>query len=119
MSIDLQLTPFIERYAAAWPIPGHRLPLQEWRLKYERLVASVQPPRPPGISVSERRIEHAGRHVRVRIYRPLDRGPLPALVYFHGGGWVIGSVDSHDDITAAIADDARCVVVSVDYARAP
>jgi acetyl esterase len=119
MTIDLQLTPFIARNAAAWPTPGHHLPVREWRLKYERLVAAARPPRPPGLSVSEQHIDPAGRQVLVRIYRPPGSGPLPTLVYFHGGGWVIGSVESHDDITAAIADDARCVVVSVDYARAP
>jgi acetyl esterase len=119
MTIDVQLAPFIARHAAAWPTPGHQLPLQEWRLKYERLVAAVRPPRPPGLRVSEQRIDHAGRQILVRIYRPQGSGPLPTLVFFHGGGWVIGSVESHDDITAAIASDAGCVVVSVDYARAP
>ena len=55
----------------------------------------------------------------MRIYRPLADEALPALVYAHGGGWVIGSIETHDAFTAAIASDASCVVVSVDYARAP
>jgi len=44
---------------------------------------------------------------------------LPALVYFHGGGWVLGGIDSHDRLCRVIADDAGCVVVSVDYRLAP
>jgi acetyl esterase len=58
--------------------------------------------------------------VPVRIYRPDDsRGPSLGLVYFHGGGWVVGSVDTHDGITRALAKHAGCVVVSVDYRLAP
>jgi acetyl esterase len=56
--------------------------------------------------------------VPVRIYRPGD-GELPALVYFHGGGWVVGSLDSHDALCRTLAARSGCVVVSVDYRLAP
>lgn len=58
--------------------------------------------------------------VPVRIYRP-EEGDAPGLglVYLHGGGWVLGSVDTHDGITRALARRAGCVVVSVDYRLAP
>lgn len=56
--------------------------------------------------------------VPARVYTPLAPAG-GALVYFHGGGWVIGSVDSHDGVTRAFADRASCVVVSVDYRLAP
>jgi acetyl esterase len=66
--------------------------------------------------------DHQGPHgLLVRVYRP--RGThdeaLPALLYLHGGGFVIGSVDSHDALTRRIAEDARCVVASVEYRLAP
>jgi acetyl esterase len=58
--------------------------------------------------------------VRVRIYEP-PRGAdgLPVLVYFHGGGWVVGSLDTHDGVCRALAARTPCLVVSVDYRLAP
>ena len=46
-------------------------------------------------------------------------GPQPALIYFHGGGWVIGDLDSHDQVCRALANAIPCIVVSVDYRLAP
>jgi len=57
--------------------------------------------------------------VPVRVYAPSADQPLPALVFFHGGGWVKGSLQSHDVVCRAIANGAGCVVVSVDYRLAP
>lgn len=67
-------------------------------------------------SIEERRL--AGRPVR--IYRPLhERRPGPALLYVHGGGFVVGSLDSHDGACRELAARARCTVVSLDYRLAP
>ena len=118
MAIDPQLTPFIARLEEAWPEPVLSLPVDVWRERVERLSAAARTPYPEGLDVETRIIDGA-RPVRVRIYRPRASQPLPALVYMHGGGWVIGSIDSHDSITAAIAADTPCIVISVDYARAP
>jgi acetyl esterase len=63
-----------------------------------------------------------GAAVPVRLYRaaPAASGEmLPALVYFHGGGWVIGDLDTHDSLCRHLANAARCAVVSVDYRLAP
>jgi acetyl esterase/lipase len=118
MAIDPQLAPFITRLAEAWPEPVLSLPVDAWRARIEHLAAAARVPYPDTLDV-ETRIIDAPRAVRIRIYRPRAPHPLPALVYMHGGGWVLGSIDSHDAITAAIAADAPCVVISVDYARAP
>ncbi len=118
MAIDPQLTPFIARLEEAWPEPVLSLPVDVWRERVERLSAAARTPYPEGLDV-ETRIIDGPRPVRVRIYRPRVSQPLPALIYMHGGGWVIGSIDSHDSITAAIAADTPCIVISVDYARAP
>ena len=55
----------------------------------------------------------------LRVYRPVKNEKLPALVYFHGGGWTIGDIDTHDVLCRELAIGARCVVVSVDYRLAP
>ncbi|MFN8624623.1 MAG: alpha/beta hydrolase [Candidatus Binatia bacterium] len=57
--------------------------------------------------------------IPVRVYTPEQDGPLPILVYFHGGGWVFGDLESHDGVCRALANAARCLVVSVDYRLAP
>lgn len=56
--------------------------------------------------------------LRARVYRPAA-GPLPTIVFFHGGGWVIGDLDTHDLTCRTLARDADAVVVSVDYRLAP
>ncbi|MFD1515630.1 alpha/beta hydrolase [Halomarina rubra] len=60
--------------------------------------------------------------VPVRVYRPetdADHAPLPVLVYYHGGGWTLGTLDSIDGACRELADRVGCVVVSVDYRLAP
>jgi acetyl esterase len=54
-------------------------------------------------NVTERRIPGPGGQIRLRIYRPASTGSLPILVYFHGGGWVVGSLDSHDGVARFLA----------------
>ena len=58
-------------------------------------------------------------HIDVRVYRPSAPGPLPLLVYAHGGGFVFCDLDSHDGLCRRLANLASCVVVSVGYRRAP
>lgn len=73
---------------------------------------------PPCLVVETRAISTKG-FPRLRIYRPANAGPLPILFYFHSGGWVVGSIDSHGSITAALAVETPAAVVSVEYRRAP
>jgi acetyl esterase len=61
----------------------------------------------------------SGRETPVRGYRPAIEGPLPLLVYFHGGGWVFGSIEAHDAPCRGLATAGRCIVLSVDYGLAP
>lgn len=68
--------------------------------------------------VEERLIALPGRSLPIRIYRS-GRTIAPALVYFHGGGYVTGSLDTHDAICRTIANEADCTVISVGYRLAP
>jgi acetyl esterase len=69
--------------------------------------------------VSDRLIPGVGPDIAVRVYRPQVEGLLPALVYFHGGGFVLGDLDSHDNLCRALGNRLGALVVSVDYRRAP
>jgi acetyl esterase len=82
----------------------------------EMRVAAVE--EPIG-SVENRSIPGPAGSLAVRIYTPRERGALPVLAFFHGGGFVIGDLDSHDGTCRALANAARCAVVAVDYRLAP
>ncbi|MEK6226910.1 MAG: alpha/beta hydrolase [Chloroflexota bacterium] len=69
-------------------------------------------------SVTARAIPGPGGPLAIRIYRPKD-ALRAALVYFHGGGWVLGSLESADATCRALANRSRCVVISIDYRLAP
>lgn len=74
-------------------------------------------------SVQELAIPGPAGDIPARVYTPKalrqDNGLAPALVFFHGGGWVIGDLDTHDVVCRAIADDGQLVVISIDYRLAP
>jgi acetyl esterase len=73
-----------------------------------------------GVRVEERSIAVEGREIRVRIYTPAGgEATRPVVVFFHGGGWVIGTLETHDPYCRALATEAGVVVVSVDYRLAP
>jgi acetyl esterase len=69
--------------------------------------------------VEEHRVPVEGGAITVRIYRPGTPGPHGALVFYHGGGWVIGDLDTHDGICRAMTNASGSVVASVDYRLAP
>jgi acetyl esterase len=73
----------------------------------------------PVASVEDRRIPGPGGDIPIRIYKPQGEGPFPALVFFHGGGWVLGSIDSHDPVCRSLTNLTPCTVISVEYRLAP
>ncbi len=84
---------------------------------------ALNPPRVEAVEQVEDRqiagVEGVGT-IPIRIYNPKPSAPpLAVEVYFHGGGWVVGDLDSHDAVCRAIANRAGCIVVSVDYRLAP
>ncbi|WP_207864080.1 alpha/beta hydrolase [Pseudomonas sp. 58(2021)] len=69
--------------------------------------------------VHDMAIESHGRRLPLRLYWPAGKGPFAVLVFFHGGGWVTGDLDTHDGFCRLMCDWAGCAVVAVDYARPP
>jgi acetyl esterase len=70
-------------------------------------------------AVADHRVPVTGGEITVRVYRPAGVGPHPVLVFYHGGGWVIGDLYTHDGICRSIVNAAGCAVASVDYRLAP
>jgi acetyl esterase len=70
-------------------------------------------------AVKDREIPGPAGPLRVRVYRPSAEASLPVIVWFHGGGWVTGSLDTHDHLCRLLCDGAGVLVVSVDYRLAP
>jgi acetyl esterase len=84
---------------------------------------TILQPDPPDVA-EMRELEAPGPNgpVKLRLYRALGAAPgaaLPVLIYYHGGGWVLGDLDSHDQACRAIANAAACCVIAVDYRLAP
>jgi len=75
--------------------------------------------KPEVAMVEDRAVPGPAGDIPIRIYTPQGEAPCPVLVYYHGGGWVIGSIETHDGICRAFANAAGCIVVSVDYRLAP
>jgi acetyl esterase len=69
--------------------------------------------------VDDRTVPGPAGDIPGRLYRPGSDGPLPLLVYFHGGGWVIGGLESYDRLCRSLANAAGCAILAVDYRLAP
>jgi acetyl esterase/lipase len=73
----------------------------------------------PGVRHADRTIPGAAGPLPARVYTPEGSGPFPVIVYFHGGGWVIGSKEVYDGGARGLSKQANAIVVSVDYRLAP
>ena len=69
--------------------------------------------------VEDREVPGPAGPIPARLYRPAGHGPLPLLVYFHGGGWVLGGLASHDNVCRSLVNGAGCAVLAIDYRLAP
>lgn len=116
---DAQIKALLAEAQAAGAPPLHTLtPDQAREVKNPVFIGFGGPP--VEISkVEDVHIPGPSEEIVVRIYTPAGTGPFPALVYFHGGGWVICNLDTHDSLCRHLSNRASCVVVSVDYRLAP
>ncbi len=117
------LHPRIARLTAAMGRLGmedlHGFPVTANRLILDTLAHLMQKEPVALPRVEDRRIPGPGGDLPARIYYPEGEGPRPVLLYFHGGGWVLGGLNSHDPVCRLLARESNCLVVSVEYRKAP
>lgn len=115
------LRAFLEQVEKIGDPPLYMFAPEEARRRYLGGVLKVRGDLPANIDAEDRTIEGPGGVLPIRIYRPAgsDQSILPVLVYFHGGGWSFGGIETHDHVCRYLALHAGAVVVSVDYRLAP
>ena len=120
MPVDPEIAGVLQLLAAVNQ-PMHEMTPQQARDSFAALVVGSRRPEHvvPVRSVEDVSVPGGDGGLAARVYRPDESGPLPTVVLFHGGGWVIGDLETHDNMARAIARDSRAVVVSVDYRLAP
>lgn len=118
MPLDPQAQIFIDQMAALNMAPMHTLTPEQVRQGIKLQREAFGEPQPVA-HVEDRTVPGPAGEIPVRVYTPSGSGPFPVLVFFHGGGWVICDLDTHDEICRGLCNGAGCVVVSVDYRLAP
>jgi len=116
MPLHPQVQAHLDRLANVNFAALHTVTPEQARAGARRLTAASVAKPPAVTDVTDRTI---GDGLAVRIYRPTDDHGLPVVMFFHGGGYVLGDLDSHDALARALANSSGCVVVSVDYPLAP
>jgi acetyl esterase len=119
MPLHPQVRDLLKQIADSGAKPYHQCSVDEARRAFA--ARALLPPSTVEVAKVENRGigGPAGNEIGLRIFTPKGRGPFPLLVYFHGGGWVVGDVNTHDSVCREVCGRAGIVVVSVDYRLAP
>lgn len=114
-----QAATFLDQFSQLNAPPMESLPIDVTRRAL--ILASTVKMAPAKLAKIETRMIAGpdGQPLKIRIYWPAGTGPFGACLYFHGGGWVLNNIDTHDDLVQRLAEASGCVFVSVDYRLAP
>ena len=123
MPLNPKIEQVLDMIARAKRPQLHELTPQQARASYEKSAPILEIASAPMFAIEDLRVPtRDGATIRARLYQPVEPSwaePAPALVYYHGGGFTVGSVDTHDALCRMLARDGRCTVFSVDYRLAP
>src|SRR3989441_9991920 len=117
--LDPQAKTFLDQRTALGVRPVNELTVEAAREQAVRVARAMSGPAEPVARVDERLLPGPYGDIPVRIYLPARAESVPMLVYFHGGGWVVGNLETVDAFCRMIANAAGCIVVSVNYRHAP
>ncbi len=118
MALHPAVKALLDQAAAQNAPPLNSLPVEAARQGFRAMRGMAGAPEPVD-SVEDRTVPGPAGEIPVRVYKPESDAPLPVLVSFHGGGWVIGDLDTHDAVCRSLANAAGCIIMSVDYRLAP
>ena len=118
MPLDPQAKSFLQTLDSLGVPPFEEVGPAEARRAAAASAELIGPPLPLA-EIRDMALPGPGGEIPVRIYRPTTDTPCPAMVYFHGGGWVLGDIVTHDRLCTEIVQGAQCTVISVDYRLAP
>jgi len=117
--LDPALWAYIDAVNAWYPPEIIGLPIDKQREVYDRMCRAFHQGRPPGVKVSDGLVAASGHGIPIRHYQLVGKAARAMVLYFHGGGFILGNLDSHDDICAEICAGTGFDVLSVDYRLAP
>ncbi len=117
--LDPDIQALLDVMNAAPGPPAHEVPFNQARAAYVSETEHLCGPGEPVAEVRDLAIPGPGGDIPLRAYRPAGEGPLPVVAYLHGGGWVMGDLDTHASLQRALANASGAIVVGVDYRLAP
>ena len=113
------LKEFVDRSNSVLLPDFYKLPVAEQREMYLRLTKEFHYDLPASVEISDSSVTHEGRAIPIRVYRPQQRKGNGLLIYIRGGGFVIGSLESHNSAVAELCDKTGLVTVAVDFRMSP
>lgn len=116
MPVHPQAQAFLDQAAGAPPM--HQMPVPAGRAAFDAMAALGGPPEPVE-AIEDRTIPGPAGPLPIRIYRPATDARLPVALWFHAGGFTVGSLASHDPLCRTVANRSGCAVIAVDYRLAP
>jgi acetyl esterase len=119
MAVAPEIRELLDRLAASGRPPLHRQTVSQARAFHTGDAPAQNGPATPVAAVAGRTVPGPAGELPVRVYTPEGPGPFPIVVWFHGGGWVVGTLDTYDPLCRALAASVPAVVVSVGYRLAP
>jgi acetyl esterase len=117
--IDAETWAFIDRTNSFYPPDAVDHSVEDQRRTYDRMCEAFHAGYPDGVSAADSAVETPSHKVPIRIYRNAEPNGAALVLYFHGGGFILGGLESHDDVCAEICQRTGFEVVSVDYRLVP
>ena len=119
MAVAPEIRALLDQVATSGRPPLHHQSVAQARAFHDQDAAALNGPPAPVAAVGDRVVPGPAGELPVRVYTPEGEPPFPIVVWFHGGGWVVGTLDTYDPLCRALAAAVPAVVVSVGYRLAP